>query len=61
MSDLPNPEETPEAIVEVETPTADGLLRVELEQDVDGKVTRHEFFLAGKKITKKKALSLKKA
>lgn len=56
---LPTPEQdlTPSETV-VEVPTPEGLLRVEMETDETGKPTRHEFFLDGKSITKKKALSL---
>lgn len=59
MTDLPTPQDLEPSETVVEVPTSEGLLRVEMEHDPKAdKVTRHDFYLDDKKITKKKALSL---
>lgn len=60
MPDEKLPESEPEPIDDeirhsIETP--DGKLRIELDQKA-GKVTRHDFYLSGKKITQEKAVEL---
>lgn len=54
---LPEPDTDRSDEMVVEVPATGGTIRIELDQDAKGKVTRHEFFQGGKKIAKRTAIS----